>query len=384
MNKKIFCLDMDAFFVSVERIYQPNLIGKPVVIHGNHNFAVKLKGVVAAASYEARKHGVFSGMPLYLAYQKCPHAIFQEGHFLRYQKHSALVYTFLSKYLPVLEQASIDEFYFDLTGCEKLYSNLFSFVTKLKIFINQSLHLPCSIGMGTNKHIAKLASKFAKPNRLMFVEPGTEKDFLAPYSIKYIQGIGKKTHDLLVKYGIFTIGQLSMQSESVLVRLLGKSGYDLLAKAKGLGEINFLTQGPRKSISKEVTFLVDIEDVEYLKKQIAKLLEQICFDLRKENLKAGVLTIKIRYIDFTTKTMQQKIAVSNFENEIYLCAFKLFDKLYKRGVSLRLIGVRLSNLQEETPLQLFLDNSKQEALYQAIDKLKFRFDSKIISTMSFS
>ena len=373
----IFCLDMDTFFVSVERIYQPELTGKPVVIGGDP--ANPRKGVVAAASYEIRKYGVHSGMPIYEAKQKCPEAIFVKPNFGRYQKYSKLVHQILRRYVPVLEQASIDEFYFDLTGCEKLYGNLFNFVTKLKTFINKQLKLPCSIGMGTNKHIAKVASKLAKPNRLMFIEKGSEQDFLAPYEIKYIQGIGAKTQDLLISRGIKTIGQLSAIPEKRIAHLLGKSGSHLLAKALGLGSVTFHSEDQRKSVSHEETFLIDTSDEIYLKKRAAMLLEKICFTLRKENLKAGVLTIKIRYADFTTKTIQQKIFPSNFENKIYPFAIKLFDKLYRKREKLRLLGVCLSDLQKETPLTLFSEKTNKEELYQAIDKIKSRFGTKLIT-----
>ncbi len=378
MLKQIFCLDMDTFFVSVERIFQPSLIGKPVIVGGEPN----TRGVVSAASYEAREYGIHSGMSLYMAYQKCPNAIFLKPNFTAYAKYSKLVYFLLIKYIPIIEQASVDEFYGDLTGCERLHGNLFNLLAKIKKEINQELNLPASIGFGTNKHIAKIASKLAKPNRVLKIESGSERIFLAPLDIKYLQGAGEKTQKILSEFGINTIGQLADLPESLVMKKFGKLGYSLFLKAKGFGDEEFISDKQRKSISKEETFLVDISDIKFLKKRLGFLLTKICFELRKENFKASLVIVKIRYSNFQTKTKQKKISLSNSEHEIYPTVINLFTDLYKAKINLRLIGVTLSNLTKEEIAPLFYENSnhkKKAELYSAIDKIKNKFGNKSIN-----
>jgi DNA polymerase IV len=360
---------MDCFFVSVERALNPTLQNKPVIVGGKPNS----RGVVSACSYETRKHGIHSGLALATAYKLYPKSIFLEPNFQAYKFYSQAVLKILKKYIPIIEQASIDEFYLDLTGCKNLYGDLFNFTWKLKKHLEATLKLPLSIGMATNKHIAKVASTLAKPSSLLAVIPGQEKTFLSQLSVSHIQGIGKQTLKTLNERGIKTINQLAAIPIEDISKLLGKWGIALHLKANGNGNTNFIENRNRKSISAERTFANDTCDKKQLITILGILSEKLGFQLRKEKWQAKCICIKLRYSDFKTQTTQITVTTTDQDEEIFKTAKHLFEKLYQRRVRLRLIGLRLSRLQKESMVPLFFSSLKKDQIYQAIDKIKTRY-----------
>ncbi|MFC1617165.1 DNA polymerase IV [Candidatus Margulisiibacteriota bacterium] len=366
--KNILCLDMDCFFVSVERVLNPGLQKKPVIVGGKPNS----RGVVSACSYETREFGVHSGMALTIAYQKCPDAIFLMPNFKAYGYYSKLIAKILKKYIPIVEQASVDEFYLDLTGCEGIYGDIFNFTWRLKRYLETNLKLPMTIGMGTNKHIAKIASNLAKSQGLLKVLPGEEALFLGPLPIDFIQGVGKQTKKTLYQSGIRTIGKLASIPIRDITKLLGKFGVHLLLKAQGKGSQEFELGRQRKSLGAERTFTEDTTDLEYIKSKLSHIVEKVCFQLRKEGFKTSCVTFKIRYSDFKTETKRVTISPTDYNQVIFKTAWGLFEKLYQRRVRIRLIGISLSKLQKEALTSLFFDSYKLDNLYQAIDKIKIK------------
>lgn len=375
MTKNIACLDMDCFFVSVERLLNPKLKNKPVIVGGDP----KSRGVVSACSYETRVSGVHSGMALFQAYRLCPQAIFLTTNGSEYGRYSRLVAQFLARYIPIVIQASIDEFYLDLTGCEGIYGDISIFLTKIKRHISKKIGLPCSIGLGTNKHIAKIASNLAKPGGLLKVIPGSERELLAPLPIKYLQGVGNKTATVLLERGIKTIGKLAELPPDHAGKILGKSGTHLWLKAQGK-DGSYFEQGTeeRKSISKERTFSTDTNDRTYIKSQLGRLVEKVAYTLRKSGCKTQCITLKIRFADFKTKTIRKTVAATDQDQQIYQIVLDLLAKSYQGRLRLRLIGVTLSKLQKESMTSLFWPDFEGQYLYKAIDKIKNKYGQSTI------
>ncbi len=374
--RTLFHLDMDAFFVSVERILDPSLEGKPVIVGGDPHG----RGVVTTCSYEARKFGLHSAMPIRNAFRLCPQGIYLHGHFQEYVRYSNEVKNYLEKTLPLVQQASIDEFYLDFTGCEKIYGAPDVFAKRLQAEIKKKWNLPCSIGIASNKTIAKIASDFKKPFGITYVPHGTEKEFLAPLSIDRIPGVGKKTSVTLHDRGYKIIADLAKASPEYLTTILGKFGNELWEKANGHGNDLIHTEHERKSISKETTFHDDIVGVKEIEEHLFALAGKVGQTLRNEGMVTSTISIKLRYGDFTTLTRAQTVHhVTDDDKVIYETAAKLFRAAYTRRVGVRLIGIHLSNLSPYYEQQFLFDDEEQtrKRMLRAVMKIrdKYGFES---------
>ena len=369
--RTIFHLDLDTFFVSVERILNPSLENLPVIVGGDPHGG---RGVAAACSYEARKFGLHSAMPIKTAFKLCPHGIYLKGHFEEYTRFSRLVKNILTKYAPVIEQASIDEFYMDFTGCEKIYGSLLVFASFLQNEIWEKLYLPASIGIGSNKTIAKIGSDFRKPKGITYVKHGNEKDFLFPLPIEKIPGVGKATLKELNSRGFYKVGDLAKVNSDYLGVIFGKYGVDLWHKANGEGTEYLSVEREQKSISKERTF-EDIVDKEKILNILFKLTGQVCQLLRDSNYQASTISIKLRYSDFKTLTCAKTVSHTDDDNVIFETAKSLFLKSYTRRVSIRLIGVKLTNFTIAFYQEGLFDElgTKRLQMIEAINSIRAKY-----------
>ena len=359
--------DLDSFFVSVEVLNDPSLKGKPVFVGGSE------RGVVASCSYEARKLGIHSGMPSKKALLICPQAIAVKGNYSEYSKYSRWVTQIIASKAPLYEKASIDEFYIDLTGMDQFFNPL-QWTIDLRSQIMEETKLPISFGMGGNKMIAKIATGQAKPNGYLQVAFGKEQEFLSPLSINKIPGVGDHTNEVLQSMGIFTIGDAKLFEPSQLEERLGKWGLDLWQKSFGIHSGKVCQYHEAKSISTENTFEENKTDMNFLMGEIVRMSEKIAFELRQEGKLAGCVAVKIRYHDFETVSRQTTIPFTCAEDEIIPIVKDLFHKLYKRGIPIRLLGVRLSELtMVSIQTNLFDNTAKKSDLYKAIDEVKKRF-----------
>ncbi|MCX6149542.1 MAG: DNA polymerase IV [Ignavibacteriales bacterium] len=372
----IFHLDLDAFFVSVERVLEPSLNGKPVIVGGDPLG----RGVVTACSYEARKYGLHSAMPIRQAYKLCPHGIYLHGHFKEYENYSKAVENILKKYAPILQQASIDEFYMDFTGCEKIYGNFFLFASFLQKEIWDQLLLPSSIGIGSNKTIAKIASDCMKPLGITYVLPGMEKDFLCPMPVETIPGVGKVTLKSLREKGFRTIGEVAKTTLEYFSTAYGKSGIDLWEKANGHGTDFLSISHERKSISKETTFDEDVVSKIVIEQTLFKLIGTVCQTLRDENWQAATISIKLRYSDFVTITRAKTIRPTDDDKLIYETTLDLFHKAFTRRIAVRLIGVHLSNLTDFAEQEILFEDEeiKRKKMLKAINTLRAKYGFKAV------
>lgn len=361
-------LDLDSFFVSVEMLHDPSLKGKAVIVGGSRD-----RGVVTTCSYEARKFGVHSAMPMKTAMKLCPHAIIVKGTRGEYSRYSRWVTDIIAARAPLYEKASIDEFYIDLTGMDKFYDP-YQWTIDLRATIMEETQLPISFGLATNKMVAKIATDEAKPNGYLFVQPGMEKEFLAPLPVNKFSGVGEQTFLTLKSMGIHTIRDLSETPVAVLEKKLGKYGADLWRKSQGLhdGEVHGYHEA--KSISTENTFEENISDVAVLLSELVRMTEKVAFELRQDEKLTGCIAVKIRYPDFETTSRQTTIDYTLRDDELIPVAIDLFHKLYRKGQPVRLLGVRLSELTNH-PVQasLFDDAEKKSKLYKAIDDVKNTF-----------
>jgi len=360
--------DLDSFFVSVEVLLNPALKGKPVIVGGSAE-----RGVVSTCSYEARKFGVKSAMPMKTALQRCPQAIVVQGAYANYAHYSAMVTDIIANRAPLFEKASIDEFYIDLTGMDK-YDDPFEWTIRLRNEIIQSTGLPISFGLAGNKMVAKIATDMAKPNGYIQVPPGKEKEFLAPLLVSKISGVGEHTLQILESMGVHTIQQLSQTPRSLLIHRLGKMGESLCEKAQGIHTSPVQPFHEAKSVSAENTFEENITDTEALITELVRLTEKVAYSLRQDGQLAGCIAVKIRYPDFETRSRQTTITPSCRDDEFIPAAIQLFQDLYATGTPVRLLGVKLSEFTRE-PIQpsLFEDAAKKQHLYQAIDDVKNKF-----------
>ncbi len=349
--RTIFHLDLDAFFVEVERILDPSLRGKPVIVGGDPKYG---RGVVAACSYEARAFGLHSAMPIRTAYKLCPHGIYIHGSHGEYSRFSRAVKKILEQYAPVVEQASIDEFYMDFTGCRNVYGSLFAFASFLQNEIRQKLSLPCSIGIGSNKTIAKIGSDCMKPCGITYIIPEMEKEFLSPMPVETIPGVGKVTLKDLNSKGILKIGDITKLPQDYFAAAYGKYGIDLYRKACGKGSEYLTIQWEQKSISHERTF-ADVTSKEFLKEKLFYLTGKVCHELREMGWQAATISIKLRYSDFKTLTRAKTIKPTDDDREIFETAWGMLAKAYSRRIAVRLIGIRMTN---------FSDCSEQEELFE--------------------
>lgn len=370
--KTIFHLDLDAFFVSVERILDPSLEGKPVIVGANPEAG---RGVVAACSYEAREFGLHSAMPINQAYKLCPQGIYISGHHNDYGKFSKSVKNILEKYAPMIEQTSIDEFYMDFSGCTKIYGNLFLFATKLQKEIWEKLSLPCSIGIGTTRTIAKICSDFNKPKGITYIPPGMEKEFLRKLPAEKMPGIGKVTIRELHAKGFYTLGDIAAMPEDYFITAFGKHGSDLWKRANGEGSSYLNPPEKRKSISKERTYGQDVLDKNEIEKTLFDLTGKVCQLMRDRNWVTSTVSIKLRYSDFVTLTRAKSINPTDDDKIIFDTAVKLFRNSYTRRVSVRLIGIHLGNFSEFSEQEILFEdeNITRKKMLRAVTKIRDKF-----------
>jgi DNA polymerase-4 len=373
LRSTILHVDMDAFFVSVELLERPDLRGKPVVVGGRPD----QRGVVSAASYEARKYGIHSAMPLRTAGRLCPHAVFLDGHHEKYSEWSDRVASILAKFSPIVEMVSIDEAYLDLSGTERLHGPPLAAADKLLRAITRSTGLPCSGGLATTRLVAKVASDQAKPRGLIWVAPGMEARFLAPLPIRKIPGIGEVTERALRALGIETVEQLASHSQEKLEKIFGQWGTALYRKARGGDAYEFLIDAEPKSISHNHTFGEDTGDVAEMELLLSHLSQKTCKRLREAGLSARTLTLTIRYAGFQTytrsKTVKEPVHLDADIHAIFLELFRVHRNA-KRKV--RLLGVALSGLCHGTQQLDLLEADRREKLdrlTKATDRLRDKF-----------
>lgn len=366
-------LDLDSFFVSVEVLNDPTLKGKAVIVGGS-----KDRGVVTTCSYEARKFGVRSAMPMKQAMKLCPHAILVRGTRGEYSRYSRMVTDIIAAKAPLFEKASIDEFYIDLTGMDKFFDP-YQWTIDLRNEIIEKTGLPISFGLATNKMLAKIATDEAKPNGYLFVQPGMEKIFLAPLSVNKFSGVGEHTFERLKEMGIYTIQQLSETPIETLEKKLGKYGADLWRKSQGIHHGQVHAYHEAKSISTENTFEENKSDERFLLSELVRMTEKVAYELRKDEKLAGCIAVKIRYPDFETTSRQTTIDYTFRDDELIPQAIDLFHKLYRKEEPVRLIGVRLSELTNHAIQgSLFDDAEKKNKLYKAIDSVKDQFGKNLL------
>jgi DNA polymerase-4 len=365
--------DLDSFFVSVEMLLDPSLLGKAVVVGGSRD-----RGVVTTCSYEARKFGVRSAMPMRKAMELCPHAIIVKSSYGQYAKYSAWVTNIIAANAPLYEKASIDEFYIDLTGMDTFFNPL-EWTIKLRQAIMDETGLPISFGLATNKLVAKIATDEAKPNGYLFVTPGKEKEFLAPLPVEKLGGVGKKSHQTLLALGIHTIGDILKYDGVLLEKALGKWGTQLIRQANGKSDSVVSPHRESKSISAENTFEENTADLDILLAQLVGQAERVAYELRQEKKFATCVAIKFRNANFETSTRQITIPATIADSDIIKAATDLFTKLYVPGTLVRLLGVRLAGLTDTgAQTNLFDNKTEQHALYDAIDAVKNKFGKSVL------
>ncbi len=378
---------MDAFFVSVEELFEPSLKGKAVVVGGRPNE----RGVVSAASYEARKFGVHSAMPLRTAYKLCSHAVFVDGHPERYREYSEKVFAVLRRFSPKVEMASIDEAYLDMTGTERLHGPPLRAANALHVAIQTDTRLNCSIGIGSSRLVAKVSSDQAKPNGVLWVLPGQEARFLAPLDVRKIPGVGKVTERHLNDLGIRLVGDLAKLDENFLADRFGKWGLALAGKARGEDAGGWFDtdvgegEGP-KSISHEHTFSKDTAELNRLESTLAHLCELVGRRLREQNLFAHVVQLKLRHADFSTITRAHSLeTATQLDTELSDTVRTLFRKYWSPGTLVRLLGVQASGLVHNEGQLDLLDGQRQERWKQALsaaDRLRDKFGDSAVGLAS--
>lgn len=368
--------DLDSFFVSVEILNNPSLKGKPVLVGGYE------RGVVAACSYEARKYGIHSAMPMKKAMQLCPHAIVTNSSRADYSRYSRWVTEIIASKVPLFEKASIDEFYIDLTGMDKFFG-VSRYARELRELIIKETGLPISAGLSSAKFISKMATNEAKPNGFLEIPHGREKDFLWPLGIEKINGVGQQTEQTLKNFGIYTIEDLARTPLELLQRYVGKWGESLWEKAQGIGRSQIETEWEQKSISHENTFDHDYTDLQFLNQELVRLTEKTAYALREDEKLAGCVTVKIRYKDFETTSRQETIDYTALDDQLIAKVKDLFRKSYQAGRPVRLLGVRLSQFIPFTvQMSLFDNNVEKLNLYKAVDEIKNQFGSKLVAKAS--
>jgi len=369
----ILHVDMDAFFVSVELLERPELRGKPVIVGGGPN----QRGVVTSASYEARKFGVHSAMPLRTAGKLCPQGIFLDGHHAKYGEWSDRVATILGQFSPIVEMVSIDEAYLDLAGTERLHGPPLAAADKLLRTITVSTGLPCSAGLATTRLVAKVASDQAKPRGLLWVVQGQEERFLAPLPVRKIPGIGEVTERALRALGIETVAQIAAVPQEKLQKIFGQWGDALYRKARGGDSYEFVIDAEPKSISHNHTFGEDTNDTEVLNAMLSHLSQKACKRLREAGLATRTLTLTIRYAGFDTYTRAKTLSEpTQLDSDIFRVMQKLFAEHRNRNRKIRLLGVALSGLTHGGVQLDLLDAERRERLEKltmAADKLRDRF-----------
>lgn len=373
-DRQIMHIDLDSFFVSVERLINPALIGKPVLVGGTSD-----RGVVASCSYEAREYGIHSAMPMKQARQLCPEAIIVRGDSSQYSKYSTIITDMIAEDVPLYEKTSIDEFYIDYTGMDKFFG-CYKMATALRQKIMKETNLPISFALSSNKTVAKVGTGEAKPNGQKEIPFGTEKGFLAPLSIRKIPMVGDKTYQLLRGMGVMKIQTLQEMPCELLQQVIGDNGSTIWRKANGIDNTPVIPYSERKSISTERTFEKDTIDVHSLKGILIGMTEKLAFQLRSEQKLTACVTVKIRYSDFNTYTMQSHIAYTSLDHELIKMVSDLFTKLYQKRMLIRLIGIKFSHLvQGNYQYKLFEENVEQIQLYKAMDKIRNRYGKDAVN-----
>ena len=384
LSRTVFHVDMDAFFVSVEELFDPSLKGKPVIVGGQRHE----RGVVSAASYEARKFGVHSAMPLRTAAKLCPQAIFVDGHPDRYRECSERARRVLSSFSPQVEMVSIDEAYLDMTATERLHGPPLLAAHKLHEKMKAETDLNCSIGIGASRLIAKVCSGKAKPNGVLYIVPGREAKFLAPLDVREIPGVGKVSEQKLHALGIHKVGDLAKFDDSDLEQRFGKWGVALAGKARGEDagawfESEIGADEGAKSISHEHTYDQDTANVAQLEATLMRLSEMVGRRLRENQLRARTLQLKLRYKDFTTITRAHSVDLpTQLDNEIFQHIQRLFHANWRRGAEVRLLGVQASHFGQGSPQLDFLEDQareKWEHALSAADRLRDKFGEGAIT-----
>ncbi len=371
--RNILHLDLDTFFVSVERLIRPELVGKPVIVGGTSD-----RSVVSSCSYEARKFGVHSAMPVKMARVLCRDAVLVRGDMELYSKYSHTVTEIIAEKAPLYEKASIDEHYIDITGMDRFFGSL-KWAHELRQSIIKNTGLPISLGLSVNKTVSKMAAGEAKPNGELHVPDYGVSSFLSPLSIRKIPGIGEKTYPLLRAMGVSTIETLSRIPLEMMESVMGKIGIMLWEKANGIDRTPVYPYHEARSVSTETTFDQDSIDIIRMKEILVKMVEKISFELRDKQKLTSCITVKIRYSNFDTHTLQKKIPYTAFDHQIIPVVKDLFDRLYQRRMLIRLIGIRFSGLVTGNPqLNMFDDHTEMISLYQSLDRIRRKYGRKAV------
>lgn len=382
MDTPIIHVDMDAFFAAVEIRDNPEYRGKPVIIGGDPRR--DLRAVVSTASYEARKYGVHSAMPLVQAWRLCPQGIFLRGNMSKYAEVSRQVMQILSRYTPLVEPLSIDEAFLDVSGCQRLFGPPQVIAAKIQEDIRRELGLSCSVGIAPNKFLAKLASDLQKPNGFTVIEPGEVEAVLHPLPVEKLWGVGEKTAIKLRDMGIDTVGQLARLPQSLLAKAFGKMGTSLWHLARGEDVRVVETSREAKSISRETTFPRDLTDMEMMRAVLLELADDVAFSLRRHSFLAGTVTLKLRYGNFETITRQGTLpAPACLTMPIYTKVLELLNRIDLRGRGIRLLGVGSSNLISSSgtrQLSFFEDPAlvKEEKIAETIDRISQRYGQGVV------
>ncbi|WP_343607810.1 DNA polymerase IV [Chryseobacterium oranimense] len=375
MERAIAHMDLDTFFVSCERLKNSVLEKKPVIIGGGD------RGVVASCSYEAREFGVRSAMPIKMALRLCPEALVIKGDMEYYSNMSHTVTDIIREKVPVLEKASIDEFYLDLSGMDKFFA-CYQWTNDIADAVTHNTGLPISFALSTNKTVSKIGTGEAKPGRLE-VKAQNMQPFLNPLSVEKIPMVGPETFQLFSRLGVKTIQTLSEMPVDVLQQLVGKNGTVLWKKAHGIDETPVIPYSERKSISTENTFSQDTIDIQNIQSILSGMVEKLCYQLRQEKWLTSTVTVKIRYANFDTETKQCKIPYTSADHTLLRYVLELFKKVYTRRMRIRLIGVRFTGLVHGChQMDLFEDTEELISLYQTLDNIKNRFGSTSVGRAS--
>lgn len=367
-NRAIVHLDLDTFFVSCERLVNPQLNNKPVLIGGTSD-----RGVVASCSYEARKFGIHSAMPMKMARILCPQAVVIRGDSGLYSKFSQMVTDIIKEQSPLYEKSSVDEFYIDISGMDRFFG-CFQWATELRQTIIKETRLPLSLGLSINKTVSKVSTGEAKPNGYLQIGSGMEKQFLAPLSIKKIPMVGDKTYQLLRGLGLYHVKTVQGMPVDLMQAAMGVNGISLWKKCQGIDNSPVVPYQERKSISIERTFEQDTIDVQKLNSILIAMAENLAFQLRNGHKLTSCITVKLRYSDFNTYSKQQRLPYTSCDHTLIEIAKDLFQSLYNRRLLVRLIGVRYSHLVEGGhQINMFEDTEETCNLYQAMDQVRNRY-----------
>jgi len=373
MNRSVVHMDLDTFFVSVERLLNSKLNDKPVIIGGLSD-----RGVVASCSYESRRYGVRSAMPMRMARQLCPDAVVIRGDMDVYSRYSNMVTDIIEERAPLYEKASVDEHYIDITGMDRFFGCLL-WTKELRETIIRETGLPISFGLSVNKTVSKVATGEAKPNGGIEIDRPRVQPFLDPLSIRKIPMIGEKTYQLLRSMGIATVHTLRQIPPDMIEQVMGKNGLTIWQRANGIDHSPVQRYWERKSIGSERTFEQDTTDVQFLEQVLAGMVEKLAYELRSKQRLTSCITVKIRYSNFDTHTRQKRIPYTSFDHHLLDAAKQLFQQVYQRRMLIRLIGVKLSHLVQGTQqLNLFEDTSEMVKLYQAMDRLRNRYGADVV------